>query len=265
MRPSSVAPVVARHQQHEPADIGRVVLGGFVEKPFDEPRIDLVERQPLGDRLGEKAAQPLRLDLRDPARRLAVLEARGRAEQHQAAAPARPDSSPAAGRDSRRPNCRRYGHRRGPDGPSARSRPAPSARGSAACRQAGPASRHGRANPSARRDNAGRAAGPTRNSAARCPSPRAAASRVGAFFHGSVKSSIDRRAASPSLAVKLSMPFSPFCPERADHLRRAPARQRSATWRRLQRSSGRKPVRSEGSAGSSFIALPAKAGTASRP
>src|SRR6266849_88892 len=52
----------------------------------DEPRIG-VFRQPVADRLGEKAAQPLRLDLRDPARRLAVLEPRGRAEQREAAHP----------------------------------------------------------------------------------------------------------------------------------------------------------------------------------
>ena len=53
-----VAPIVARHQQHELADIRRIVLGGLVEKPLDEARIDLVERQAVGDRLGEKGAQP---------------------------------------------------------------------------------------------------------------------------------------------------------------------------------------------------------------
>src|SRR5215510_14737156 len=37
-----VAPVVARHRQHEFPDISRVVLGGFVEKPLHEARIDLV-------------------------------------------------------------------------------------------------------------------------------------------------------------------------------------------------------------------------------
>ena len=82
-----VAPVVARHQQYEFADIGRVVLGGFVEKPLDEARIDLVERQAVGDRFGEKGAHASCLNLRDPAGRLTVLEAWGRAEQHQAAHP----------------------------------------------------------------------------------------------------------------------------------------------------------------------------------
>jgi hypothetical protein len=55
-------------------------LGRFVEKLLDKAGIDLVERQPVGNRFGRKGAQALRLDLRYPARRLAVFEARRRTE-----------------------------------------------------------------------------------------------------------------------------------------------------------------------------------------
>src|SRR5690242_14484400 len=39
------APIVARHQQHELADIGPVVAAGFVEKPIDETGMGIF-RQP---------------------------------------------------------------------------------------------------------------------------------------------------------------------------------------------------------------------------
>src|SRR5439155_16060679 len=61
----------------------------LVEKPSDEARIG-IGREAVGDRLGKKAAQPPRLDLWDPARRLAVLEPRGRAEERKALDPRRP-------------------------------------------------------------------------------------------------------------------------------------------------------------------------------
>src|SRR5260370_40511523 len=63
-----IAPAVARHQQDELADIGRIVLGGLVEKPLDEPRIDLVQREAIHARFGEKTAHAFCLALRDTAR-----------------------------------------------------------------------------------------------------------------------------------------------------------------------------------------------------
>ena len=107
MRCDLAAPIVARHQQHEFADIGGVVLGRLVEKPLDEAGIGCRAAGGRGSSRRESRACPfawicgIQLGawlFLSPGVEPNSIRLRTRSA----------GSSPVADRDSRPPNCRRY-------------------------------------------------------------------------------------------------------------------------------------------------------------
>ena len=72
--PEVLREIHAPHERHEAREPRGARLRRLVEEPFDEPRIDAGQVEPVRDRVGQEAAEPAPLDVREP---LAGIDVRG--------------------------------------------------------------------------------------------------------------------------------------------------------------------------------------------